>query len=409
MQLKTRERAVEAAKRFLDAHKGDSLRVIVLRFDGMHGSRPLTGDAESVAKGLDQFIKSAPPKQLSLQSERRHLMELIDGARDPDQAFGPVITWANSVRSDNLRTLSVLQSSIAALSGFEGRKVLLFVTEGIPQRAGSELFRRWADRFRRNADLQAMEFDMSRQLGEVTRFANASGVTLYTLNVTGTAAEAFEMNNGLRLREAEELRSSRQDALDFLAEQTGGMAIRNQNVFDAPLAAVADDFRDYYSLAYRTPAGKSVSHKIEVRVKKTGLRVRTPQEYAVQSAEQKVRALVDAMFVMPPVDANPLGVVVARKDAKASGGTRILPFLIRVPREKLTTVTGGHVTLYVAVMDGEGARTPVRSLGLDVPKEGDVLQPLDLAMRTGMQTIVAGARDDVSGTLSLVRVEVTND
>lgn len=410
MQLKTRERAVEAVKRFLEARKGESLRVVVLCFNGMHTSRALTGDAGGIAKGLDRFVAATPPNQLGIQSERRHLMELLDGARDPDQAFGPVITWANSVRNDNVRTLLALQSSVAALSGFEGRKILLFVTEGIPQRAGAELFRRWADKFRKNADLQAMEFDMSRQLGEVARSANSSGVTLYTLNVSGTAAEAFEMNNGLRLREAEELRSSRQDALDFLAEQTGGTAIRNQNEFDAPLAAVGEDSRDYYSLAYRTPAGKSPSHKIEVRVKKAGLRVRTPQEYAVLSADQKTRAQVEAMFVMPPPDANPLGVIVARKDARdASAGTRVVPFLIRIPRDKLTTVTGGHVTLYVAVMDGEGARTPIRSLGIDVPKEGDVLQPLDLAMRKGTQTIVAGARDDVSGTLSLVRVEVANE
>lgn len=409
LQPKTRARAAEALQRFLSARRGDDVRVIAIRYSGGHASRPLVGDTATVSKNLGEFLDASPPSQLAIQSERKHLQDLIDGSRDADQAMGHVVAWASSVHNDNVRTLSALQSAIASMSGFAGRKVLLFVTEGIPQRAGAELFRHWADKFHKNADLQAMEFDMSKELGGLTRFANANGVSLYTLNALGTASEAFDMNSGLRLRDAEELRSSRQDSLDFLAEQTGGAAIRNQNVFDAPLASVADDFSSYYSLAYRTPASRSPIHKIEVRVKKPGLRVRTPQEYTEQTAEQRVRAQVEAMFVVPPADSNPLGVTVARKEGHGNGGTRVVPFLIRVPRERLTTVTGGHVTLYVAVMDGEGARTPVRSLGVDIPKEGDVLQPLDLAMRTGSQTIVAGARDDVSGVVSLVRVEVAND
>jgi VWFA-related protein len=410
LQAKTRARAAEALQKFLAAHQDDAVRALALRFNGGHNSRPLTGDAASVAKELTAFLDAEPPKQVNLQGERRHLQELIEGSRDPDQAFGYAVTWASSVRNDNVRTLEGLQSAIAAMSGLEGRKVLLFVTEGIPQRAGAELFRHWADRFRKNADLQSMEFDMSKQLAAVARFANACGVSLYTLNVTGTATDSFEINSGLTLRDADELRSSRQATLDFLAEQTGGTAIRNQNVFDAPLAAVADDFHDYYSLAYRTPPGKTPAHKIEVRVKRPGLRVRTPREYAVQTADQKVRAQVDAMFIMPPHDANPLAVVIARKEARDAGsGTRVVPFLIRISRDKLTTVTGGHVTLFLAVMDSEGARSPTRTLGLDVPKEGDVMEELQLTLRKGSQTVVAGARDDVSGTLSLVRVEVAND
>lgn len=409
LQLKTRARVIEALQRFLDAHKDKELRAIVLRFNGGHSSKPLAGDAASVARDLPAFLESEPPNQLKVRSERRHFQELIDGSRDSDQALGPVIAWAGSVRNDNMRTLGALRSAIGAMSGFDGRKILLFVSEGIPQRAGMELFRHWGDKFRKNPDLQSMEFDMSRELGEVTRLANASGVSLYTVNALGTNTEDFEMDGGLLPRDARELRDSRQGALDFLAGQTGGVPIRNQNVFDTPLASIADDFHDYYSLGYRTPVGKSATHKIEVRVKKPGLRARTAQEYAVLSAAQKASSRVEAMFVIPPADANPLGVVLARKEAEGSGSTRVVPILIRVPRERLTTVTGGHVTLFLAVMDSDGARTPVRSLPLEVPKEGDVVQLLELTMRKGTQTLVAGARDDVSGTLSLVRMEVTNN
>ena len=37
------------------------------------------------------------------------------------------------------------------------------------------------------------------------------------------------------------------------------------------------------------------------------------------------------------------------------------------------------------------------------------MQELQLTLRKGRQTVVAGVRDDVSGTLSLARVDVAND
>ena len=48
---------------------------------------------------------------------------------------------------------------------------------------------------------------------------------------------------------------------------------------------------------------------------------------------------------------------------------------------------------------------PLRSAGRAVPPAGDVVMPLTLRMRRGANTLVVGVRDDVSGTLSLVRVD----
>ena len=78
-----------------------------------------------------------------------------------------------------------------------------------------------------------------------------------------------------------------------------------------------------------------------------------------------------------------------------------------MPRERLTIIGGaGRVTLYLAAMDGSGRSTPIRTVARDVPPAGDFTEHFELAMRPGEQVIVVGARDDASGALSLVRLDV---
>jgi VWFA-related protein len=96
------------------------------------------------------------------------------------------------------------------------------------------------------------------KLKKITDAALRSGVVVYTIDARGlfsgqldaTNNVAFDKQNRLEstsLREG----SAMQDALNALAGDTGGRALRNQNYFDRWINKILDETSEYYLLAWR--------------------------------------------------------------------------------------------------------------------------------------------------------------
>lgn len=72
-----------------------------------------------------------------------------------------------------------------------------------------------------------------------------------------------------------------QESLEFIANQTGGLAIRDTNAITSGVSRILDDQRGYYLLGYTAPSdaprGGWDQNRIKVRVKRSGLRVRARQ------------------------------------------------------------------------------------------------------------------------------------
>ena len=411
LQVKTRERALKASARFLEARAGDPLRVIAVRWNGAMRAKPLRGSGPQIAAALPQLFGDSAD-ELIQSRERRRIMVAIDERliNDCPDTHQMVVTYAESIQHDTSATVDALIASVNSLRGFDGRKVLMFISDGVPQMAAPELFKYWSEKCGGNVSLETLQYDMSKSFERAGQAANAAGVSFYTLDATGIGSEEMFAVDGAHFGghrlDASLMRDNRRDMLDYLADTTGGASIKNQNVFDAALTAMGNDLRDYYSLGYRTPAGREL-HNIKVRIKREGLTVRARQQYVVTSPQQKIASQIESMFVVPVDDANPLDVRVSAAPAHDEGGLHILPITIRVPRQRLITIEGaGQVTLYLAAMDADGRSTPIRTMTRDVPPSGDVIESLELAMRSGDHAIVVGVRDDVSATLSLVRIDV---
>ena len=73
-----------------------------------------------------------------------------------------------------------------------------------------------------------------------------------------------------------------QDSLRTLSEETGGFAAVNQNTLDSAFGRIVDANSRYYVLGYYPPttARDGRFHRIEVRVKRPGLRVSARRGYA---------------------------------------------------------------------------------------------------------------------------------
>src|SRR4029079_4881437 len=115
---------------------------------------------------------------------------------------------------------------------------------------------------------QFADADLSRELSEVTRTANRANATLYTIDPRGLVA-GTDLDEQLDPVEFSEHGRKTQDSLRVLAEQTGGIAVVNQNNFDKALKRIDAETSDYYMLGYSSnnPDHLKRTRKIEVKLK----------------------------------------------------------------------------------------------------------------------------------------------
>ena len=131
-------------------------------------------------------------------------------------------------------------------------------------------------------------------LRRLTDQANRASVVIHTVDARGlvwpgiTAADNYNPRGGggapnlapVNERYAELLHN--QEGLDYLAEQTGGIFIKNTNDLAGGMERILDDQKGYYLIGFR-PAeevfrpeqGRTRFNRFEVKLKRSGLSVRT--------------------------------------------------------------------------------------------------------------------------------------
>jgi VWFA-related protein len=153
-------------------------------------------------------------------------------------------------------TLSALTALATQLGGLrEGRKSILFVSQGPPVRPGSP---------------------NDERLKEAMQAANRSNVTIHVLDPRPLGTVAFGGDDTLRR----------------IAYDTGGRAIVNTNDPAAQLEAVIADASAYYLIGY-TPARTANDgkfHRIEVKVKRRGVKVTARRGYWAASEKEMTAA-----------------------------------------------------------------------------------------------------------------------
>jgi VWFA-related protein len=183
-------------------------------------------------------------------------------------------------------TFSALAALTMKLGGMrEGRKSILFVSQGPPTYLGS-----------RDGNLQ----DEMRTIVEA---ANRGNVAVYPLDPTGLSME---------------MRLGDKGTLYQLAAETGGRTIVNTNNFAGGLERVFVDNTAYYVLGY-TPTrteddGKY--HKITVKVKRSGMRVLARQGYFAPSTKELTAAAEASARTLEPRVAGALDTLAQRQPGK---------------------------------------------------------------------------------------------
>jgi VWFA-related protein len=453
-----RTKAVEQIRAFLarSVRPGDRV-MIAANGLGMRLIQPFTEDGAAIDAALKKAEGVTAQGQLGDEARRsafRTMYAMHSVNPCALENVRPIETYAAETRDEALRTVNALKVIINSLAGVPGHRALLFVSDGISITPGEELFQVLSelcggsmeatefssgnsDRAARGGDdgakynpqqaaLDAQKYSVAARFEDLAAHASANRVTLYTLQASGLqgfaggAAADFDPGERRLLSSmVQQIQTSNlKGSLTALAIDTGGRAMLDVNDLGPELARMQEDFESYYSFGY-TPAhhGDGKQHKVEVKVKRPGLRVRYRPSYRDKPALEKA---VDRTLtaLLHGIEDNPLEVAVemGEQTLDTATGTWAVPVRLRIPLYKLAIVNQqeggsykGKLRLLVATRDGQGGTSPVRQVAvpLEISRKEVLnalgqhyLYTLTLKMPAGEQRVAVAVRDELGSVTS---------
>jgi VWFA-related protein len=185
-------------------------------------------------------------------------------------------------------SLGALGLVIQGLSRFPGRKSVVFISDNLPATGrGSHAS------------------GATRALDTLIERANQSSIVISTIDARGLSKPGLTADDSqynlaanqieTRSRNRQTTFVAEQDALSYLARQTGGVFIHGNNDLTDGLRQVIDNEQGYYLLAYRPDdadndagAAKGRTYKVSLRLKRPGLELRTRSGFHRTTVKREV-------------------------------------------------------------------------------------------------------------------------
>lgn len=267
----------EALKKFVDQQMQPGDLVAIIRTSGGIGAlQQFTSDKRQLYAAIDRvkwFMngRSGIGAFAPIEDKPFGGANDINGNADKLKKFNDEV---NQYRDDAFAvgTLGAVGYVVKGMRELPGRKSILLISDGFKIYTAGD------------ADRSARTLNALRRLIDQ---ANRATVVIYTMNATGlqvlglTAADA---TNGLTSDELEQQLSDRrnaafdsQDGLNYLARETGGIAIKNSNDLSGGIRRVITDQGSYYLIGYRpdestfdAKTGRRTFHKLSLKVTRPG-------------------------------------------------------------------------------------------------------------------------------------------
>lgn len=169
-------------------------------------------------------------------------------------------------------TLGALNYIVRGLRQLPGRKSIVLISDGF------KIF---------NRSDQANSTRVLDALRHLTDLSNRAAVVIYTMDARGLPSLGFsaaDSTSGMSIQQVEQSLSTRrsdffesQNGLNYLAVQTGGLAIRSTNDLNGGIKRVMEDQRGYYLVGYRPDestfdqvSGRRRFHRLSLKVTRPG-------------------------------------------------------------------------------------------------------------------------------------------
>ncbi|HZJ32238.1 MAG TPA: VWA domain-containing protein [Vicinamibacterales bacterium] len=152
-----------------------------------------------------------------------------------------------------------------------------------------------AEQLRKNQDYKDLRSqqelaatDLYHELYDLIKAANRANATLYTIDPRGLVAGP-DIDQDVKASDWNAYIRETQDSLRILAENTGGIAIVNQNDFDKGLKRIDNETSDYYVLGYYSsnPDPLRRTRRLEVRTTRPGVTIRARETYSLRPNQTK--------------------------------------------------------------------------------------------------------------------------
>jgi len=438
-----RKRALDQAAALAESHIARGARVVVIAEDkGLRPLTPLTADAAVIREALGKI--QAWATQSPGEAEGRNVIEnikaRIDGATgcEPPVCVCLLPELITMVRGyATFRAVEVQQAAdrlsflVSALRGVAGRKALIYVSEGLEQRPGLQLFDQLTticpEALHKDASsiYAAMrEIDAFSVFQETVARANAARVTFYPIDARGlTSLSSAGIEESDRRYVASARTDSAKDAnlenqYRYLAEQTGGFAIIRGLDPKAAMDRFDADARGHYVLGFVPGDPDGRTHALYVGLvdkisSRRNLEVRYRQSYvrAALPARRGQRALSALLFGLED-DALQLQVSVERVGSETAR-VRLAVLLSALRPLDGVAPPEGRVQIVLSFRRGDAAENDVtvREKESSFPLTAEELSrdggrrdiAIDVPVGSGAYEFAIGVEDVSSGASSYLR------
>lgn len=384
-----KRRALLALKKYVDETMDPSTTATLITWNGTLYTRTTPTTRREILRSAIDAAARDIPHGTTIDAERRQL----DTIRGFATYAGMAESFARSRSVDAKRTLGALEEIVAnAAKAVEGRKLLLFISEGVPLQPGAELIA--------TVPPSAVQRLMSPELSHSTRFhdlakeAQEAGV-IFTMIDPSHTTSSFE-----------------REGMALLARATGGTVVANQNDLAHALMALDERLSAYYSLAVRPAGNTEANPRIEVRIRnQPKLRVHVATRRGMPSRDEAIANAVRAQLTWRSEE-NPLNArLFVQTEQHERGCIASLQFL--VPAEGLTLLepseaTRGQLDFWFSVVDQSNFEVPPRRQSILVTSRHGAMigHSMPLALSSGNYVISTAVVDRLGGATSYLQREV---
>ncbi len=335
--------------------------------------------------------------------------------------------YAQEIGAEIENMIDSMQQELVTLTPLNGKRAFLFVSGGFEYQPGWVMAQYASGNYVPTmANINVRE--IPTRLTALTQRANAVQVTFYTVDATGltadgtAASEGSPTTNVLAIEQRPNLRfqaqQDRQNGMQQMAVETGGVALLNTNDFQKGLSRVYQQVSTYYTLGVTlSKLGISGYQKVEVSVNRPALTVRSRKGFEplseTQRVENRARATMDT-----DLSYNAIPAKIETAPATLDKKYYLLPITVLVPASALTFVPEGdkevaRVEFYIGSVDDKGHssdlnRQPMTfQIPTGKPKGDAVLRyAAQLQTKKGNYRVVVNVRDSTSGKMGTARASV---
>lgn len=341
----------------------------------------------------------------------RHTLRDIDITRSRSSRQFMARQYAEQERAEVGQMLKDVGSELATLAPLAGKKAFLFVSGGFEFQPGYAM----ATYALGPGSLLAIDTrNMSAELDEVVRRANASEITFYTVDARGLSAEGLSASNDDPLMSRPGVsffaKQDSQEGMMMLARETGGLALLNSNDLRPGLSRIYQDASMYYSIGVTLSKLPAASYQdVRVDVSRPGVVVRTRRGYSPRTEADRARDRVEASL-KTNLAYGGIPLTLRTAPATKDGRRYKVPIQVTMPADALTFQDSrATADVSIGVMDDAGRMSDVANQEATFTS-ADAKAPLvytaTLQTRKGNQRIVVNVRDRASGKMGTAKADV---